>query len=304
MSFLNIEEFAARHNMTVEQVQIMCENGNIVGARKTVSGWEIHVNAVIYDEVQRHENEKKEKKKKKKRVRIFVAVVIVVIIILALLCTLPNILFEVGDISFGADRLIHQDIDDEIYEKIDDFEEMYETKSFMAKLIANKRDEVDDFKASIDNQILARADEIEAEIKSLPPCDQISSVEQYDEAWQKASSIRLADSNEFEKRVLQNVENYDDLKTYIEILNKMKITNYKSCTRCGGHSVDTRCGTCSGAGKMIVKWYEHGDWGEVSYTSYTCTKCGGSGKKQNLCPRCGGSGSEKYYTYTFDEKTE
>lgn len=37
------------------------------------------------------------------------------------------------------------------------------------------------------------------------------------------------------------------------------------------------CDYCNGTGKVVVKWYSEGDWGEVSYSSYKCTQCNGKG---------------------------
>lgn len=40
-----------------------------------------------------------------------------------------------------------------------------------------------------------------------------------------------------------------------------------------------KCSVCNGRGKVSVKWYSEGDWGDVSYTSYDCTACGGDGRR-------------------------
>lgn len=37
------------------------------------------------------------------------------------------------------------------------------------------------------------------------------------------------------------------------------------------------CDYCNGTGKVVVKWYSEGDWGEVSYSSYKCPQCNGKG---------------------------
>ena len=53
------------------------------------------------------------------------------------------------------------------------------------------------------------------------------------------------------------------------------------------------CPDCGGKGKYLVTWYEYGDWGEKSYSSYKCNKCNGSGKID--CSICHGKGY--YYSY-------
>lgn len=40
-----------------------------------------------------------------------------------------------------------------------------------------------------------------------------------------------------------------------------------------------RCPSCGGSGKQLVTWYSEGDWGETSYSTYTCPDCNGSGWK-------------------------
>lgn len=44
-----------------------------------------------------------------------------------------------------------------------------------------------------------------------------------------------------------------------------------------GGSSRSKCRSCNGSGKQLVKWYSEGDWGEVSYTTYDCSACGGTG---------------------------
>lgn len=44
-----------------------------------------------------------------------------------------------------------------------------------------------------------------------------------------------------------------------------------------GGTLRVKCSRCDGKGKIVVKWYSEGDWGEVSYSSYTCTACNGRG---------------------------
>lgn len=42
----------------------------------------------------------------------------------------------------------------------------------------------------------------------------------------------------------------------------------------------SKCSSCNGSGKRVVKWYSNGDWGEVSYTTYKCTACNGTGRRR------------------------
>lgn len=44
-------------------------------------------------------------------------------------------------------------------------------------------------------------------------------------------------------------------------------------------SSGTKCSSCNGTGKKVVTWYEHGNWGDTSYSSYDCPDCGGDGRK-------------------------
>lgn len=48
-------------------------------------------------------------------------------------------------------------------------------------------------------------------------------------------------------------------------------------------------------GKKLVTWYSEGDWGEKSYSSYTCTSCNGKGK--STCSSCGGDGKYVYLDF-------
>ena len=43
-------------------------------------------------------------------------------------------------------------------------------------------------------------------------------------------------------------------------------------------SSSSKCSYCGGSGKCLVTWYSEGDWGEKSYSSYTCTYCNETGR--------------------------
>ena len=64
MSLLSVEEYAARYNMTAEQVEKMCEDGYISEARKTESGWEIQENATMTNTTKKARKKKEPAKKK------------------------------------------------------------------------------------------------------------------------------------------------------------------------------------------------------------------------------------------------
>ena len=85
------------------------------------------------------------------------------------------------------------------------------------------------------------------------------------------------------------MSNYSKLEAYERDFEQLRDTYWVSCSGCGGDG-DVSCSYCYGQGKNLVTWYEYGDWGETSYSTYDCNYCNGSGKKScNICSGRGGN---------------
>ncbi len=232
---------------------------------------------------------------KKKIAATIVAFSVAVIIIPAVALSGYGI-YDAQFVNNKADRLAEEPVDEEIFEKIAEFDEYYEEQGFITRIFYTKEDTVAKVKADAELILIDRAEEISAGISALEPQTKITSVEQYNGICDKLDSLKLSETDEFEKRVRERVENYDEFEKYSAdfetLCNKYKVT--KTCGSCRGRGRYS-CSTCNGSGKCSVTWYEHGDWGEKSYSSYTCTKCNGVGRYS--CRECGGDGTAVYYDF-------
>ncbi len=193
-------------------------------------------------------------------------------------------------------ELASETIDEDIFEKIEDFEEYYAKKDVLTHLFFTEKDTVANVKNEAEKLVSKRAAEIEKEISQLKPCKEIKSEAQYYELVNKINSLELSESNSFEKRVRKQVKNYTHLEIYKSDFEQLSET-YKVTKRCNSCSGSGRftCSRCNGSGKFLVTWYEHGDWGEKSYTASTCGACDGAGRK--TCDRCNGKGTYSYYDF-------
>ena len=120
-------------------------------------------------------------------------------------------------------------------------------------------------------------------------------------AIENLSSKQVKYTSSFEKELQAVRNNYNDAVPDVqagidnyETLKSVEVQFDARKERCK-HSCDRyiSCSHCGGRGRLPVKFYSQGDWGEVSYSSYDCPKC--SGKGHFTCSRCNGYGY--YYTY-------
>ncbi len=197
---------------------------------------------------------------------------------------------EASYIAKRANKLAKEPVDLMIFEEIEKFDEYYEEQSSFAKFFFVGKGKVKKVKAEAEQLIIARAAEITAGINALEPVTQIESRERYNELHIRIDNLKLDKEDAFDAWVLEYVENYDEYVAYEADFEKL-LDNYRvreDCSSCGGIGRSS-CPSCNGSGKNLVTWYEHGDWGEKSYSSYTCKKCDGKGVYS--CGKCGGSGS-------------
>lgn len=131
-----------------------------------------------------------------------------------------------------------------------------------------------------------RAEEIVAEIAALKEVNTITSKAGLEAYENKLASIEtIIDSESISvQHFISNKDRieqlYDDLYTF-----KKEHIKKVDCNYCHGDG-GSKCDYCNGRGECLVTWYEHGDWGETSYTTYDCTRCNGSGRIE--CGYCHG----------------
>lgn len=170
---------------------------------------------------------------------------------------------------------------------LDDYEEIEEVQTAYNALPERLRKQVTDAE-NIENAF----EQYENKLSELAQeCDEET------KAFQKRKIV-------FTRSFSSDIESLYSKATSYEVKDRMKyfedLTDIyeKYCSVREDHRVSCassiRCEYCDGRGKCAVKWYEFGDWGDVSYTSYKCTDCNGTGHRP--CPTCGGAG----YYYRYD----
>ena len=142
-------------------------------------------------------------------------------------------------------------------------------------LLKEKRDEYD----ALVNQNI---DAISSAIESLA-----SKQVKYTSSFEKELQAVRKKYNDAVPDVQAGIDNYETLKSVEDQFDARKERCKHSCDRY------ISCSYCGGKGRLPVKFYSQGDWGEVSYSSYDCPKC--SGKGHFTCSKCNGYGY--YYTY-------
>lgn len=201
-----------------------------------------------------------------------------------------------------AEQLLKEPIDSYVFEEIEEYDEKIKSVNKIGEMFFTKKNQVEKFKAEAQALITDRAEEINAEIAALTPVTSLNSTEQYNEIRSKISNIQLDDDSAFDAKVKEHITDYSTFETYKANFDKLCESCKITCGSChgdGGSSKTTSCSSCYGRGKIAVKWYSEGDWGEVSYTSYTCKSCNGKGRKttHQSCKYCGGDG----FRFTFEE---
>jgi hypothetical protein len=198
--------------------------------------------------------------------------------------------------NMRAEWLLDDAVGEDIFEEIDSYDEYYAKRDGLSKLFFTKQDEVDAKKAEAEAFLENKAQEVENQIAALEPVKDITTADQQREIYNKIREIQLYSIDEFEARLKEKVSNYNEFEAYVDNYNAIcdRHTKTKSCGSCGGDGRYS-CSYCGGSGKCLVTWYEHGDWGEKSYTSYDCTRCNGRGR--GSCGTCGGDGVYSYYDF-------
>lgn len=280
--------------------------GGLVGVaivRLLLKSYRKKLNTIIKEEKEKNGTSKLEKKVKQ-AIRNYVAALVIVPILFTCIYGFSNASY----INERADELAQAPIDGEIFEEIEEFNELYKKQGLFTKLFFTGKKKIEKVNSEVDLFVEKDAKRISREISSLKTYTALESEEQYKEIRKEAYALKLSDNDEYESLVMEKVENYDDLEKYIDDIEKL----YRSyevneiCSKCNGKvtggSTYSRCSTCNGSGKCLVTWYSNGDWGEKSYSSYTCTRCNGSGKSKTSKPSCGGCGGDGTVTYyKFDK---
>ena len=228
-----------------------------------------------------------DKQLKKKIVTLISSVVAVAVLIPVIILTV-NTSKGVYGRNAAAKKLLNATIDKNIYSYIEEFETECSQYNGLSGLFIGYKREIKEVIAKADNYVLEYAAELEDRIDKLQPVTMIESSEKYDEVRSNISSLCLYNS-EFDNRVKSHVSNYSKLEAYERDFEQLRDTYWVSCSGCGGDG-DVSCSYCYGQGKNLVTWYEYGDWGETSYSTYDCNYCNGSGKKScNICSGRGGN---------------
>ncbi len=213
------------------------------------------------------------------------------------LCSITIVGFsESKYVNEEARELVALPVDEAVFEKIAEFDEKYKKRTFLEKAFFTQRGKVRRFKKSADEFLENRANHIEEGIPKLIPFEDITSQKQYDEIYNRIADLKADGNEEYVKQLELRVENYNEYRAYKEKFDRVckEHTLTKGCSLCGGSGKIT-CSSCNGRGEELVKWYEYGDWGEKSYTSYDCTSCNGRGRSS--CRACDGEGIVQYFDF-------
>ncbi len=256
------------------------------------------LNAMIKEEKEKTGTSKLEKKVTQ-TIRNYVAALVIVPMLFTCIYGFSN----ASHINERANELAQAPIDGDIFEEIEEFNELYEKQGLFTKLFFTGKKKIEKVNSEVDLLVEKNAERISKGISSLKTYTALESEEQYKEIRKEANALKLSDYDEYEALVMEKVENYGDLEKYIDDIEKLhksyEVT--ETCSKCNGKvtggSTYSRCSTCNGSGKRLVTWYSNGDWGEKSYSSYTCTSCNGSGKSKKSKPSCSGCGGDGIVTY-------
>ena len=196
------------------------------------------------------------------------------------------------ELNGKAKDLLSRPVDAEVFEDLEELQQQLSWKSGYEKLFFTYGDELEQLEQECEQLVKQRAAEIMAGIDELPVCTSLNSAAQYVELKNQVRALELSYKDKFDTRVRPLVTNYETLEDYANALETLNESYKVKCDLCYG-SGSRSCEYCNGSGKKVVEWYSNGDWGEVSYTSYDCTRCGGDGR--DSCGRCGGSGGHYEY---------
>ncbi len=200
---------------------------------------------------------------------------------------------EASYLNYRAEKLLEETVvNEDVFDKLEEFDEYYNSEDAIVRLFFSHKAEIEELRAQANNLVIERAKEIEESISKLKPCKKLSSYEEYTERRNELSALTLSEDTPYEKCIKANVSNYEELEKYIADLDTLIEKYRRVCSGCGGDGRGPRrsCSYCGGSGRRYVTWYSQGDWGEKSYTYYTCNSCKGSGGSSTSCRTCGGSG--------------
>lgn len=223
-----------------------------------------------------------------KKLALKIILLIVLSIFLILMFVSCSKAQELNNYMFYSQQYFRQkdrtQIDENMVVSFARFELKVEEASWLEKVFFSYKDEYKILQTECTSYVETCAQTISKEIAALESCTEIRSANHYHTMRDQISKLTLSADDPFEKLVLEKIENYDKLESYAQQLETVQ-AKYKSvCTICNGKGRETKtCSSCNGKGKKLVTFYEYGDWGDTSYSSYKCTSCNGTGKTSWSC---------------------
>jgi len=151
-----------------------------------------------------------------------------------------------------------------------------------------ERAEYDAYRERYDSYLIGQAGVYTEKISKLVPVTAIADRNEFIRYNKLVEELTLNENNSFEGLVRKHVSNYAQFEQFVSQYESVLERYRTTCARCSGAGTK-KCSRCNGSGSELVKWYSHGDWGEVSYTKSNCGSCGGSGRDD-----CGCDGGYQY----------
>ena len=217
-----------------------------------------------------------------KKTMVVIVAVVLCLVIVGVLPVVDNISSQYVELNENFEEFLKQPISSETSDLIEKWETEINNTSPFGKMFIKRRNEIETVKAENEKYIEETAQKMSLEISNYVPPKKLKSSSEYEEYKVLIDQMQIDEDTLFGKAVKNKVTNYYLVEEYSTQLDELVNSYAVRCSACSGRGTVV-CEYCNGRGKNLVTWYDYGDWGDTSYTTYECKRC--SGGRRN-CLSC------------------
>lgn len=217
-----------------------------------------------------------------KKIIAVITTIMICFIALVIFPIVENASSEYLDINEDFEKFLNQPVSSETSFLIEQWEEELNSIGPFGKMFIKRKDEIERVKEENEKYIEKTAQEISNKIKTYKSPKKLKSYSEYCKYQAQIDQMSITENSVFWLEVKSRVKNYYLVDKYAEQLKKLYEFYRIKCSKCSGRG-SYRCDYCNGSGKCLVTWYDYGDWGDKSYTTYECTRCNNGRKSCSAC---------------------